>query len=115
MLDALIEQRRAEAIDYAAYLDKIAELTKLAKDPSATTTYPAVVKSPGQRALFDNLDGDADLALKIDADVKAARKADWRSNPIREKMVKNAIRRSIGDDAAKVEAILAIVRENHEY
>ena len=115
LLDALIEQRRAEAIDYAAYLDKIAELTKLAKDPSATTIYPAGVKSPGQRALFDNLDGNADLALKIDADVKAARKADWRSNPIREKMVRNAIRRSIGDDTAKIEAILAIIRENHEY
>ncbi len=115
LLDALIEQRRAEAIGYAAYLDKIAELTKLAKDPSATTTYPTGVSSPGQRALFDNLAGDADLALKIDADVKAERKADWRSNRIRENMVRNAIRRNLGDKPAKVEAIIAIVRENHEY
>jgi type I restriction enzyme R subunit len=115
LLDALIEERRAGAIEYAAYLDKIAELTKKAKDPNASASYPAGVASPGQRALYDNLDQDVDLALKIDADVKAARKADWRSNPIREKMVRNAIRRSIGEDEAKVESILAIVRENHEY
>lgn len=115
LLDALIEQRRAEAIDYAEYLDKIAALTKEAKSPSSSTKYPAEVSSPGQRALFDNLDGDAELAIQIDTDVKAARKADWRSNPIREKMVRNAIRRNLEDDPAKVEAILAIVRENHEY
>ena len=115
LLDALIEQRRAEAIDYAAYLNKIAELTKQAKDPNTTASYPAGLTSPGQRALFDNLENDTDLALKIDADVKAARKADWRSNSIREKMVRNAIRRSVGDDPVKVEAILALVRENHEY
>jgi type I restriction enzyme R subunit len=115
LLDALIEERRAGAIEYAAYLEKISELTKKAKDPNANASYPAGVSSPGQRALYDNLDKDSTLALQIDADVKAARKADWRSNPIREKMVRNAIRRSIGDDAAKVEAILAIIRENHEY
>lgn len=115
LLDALIGQRRAEAIDYAEYLDKIAALTKEAKEPSSTASYPVGVSSPGQRALFDNLDGDVDLAIKIDADVKTERKADWRTNRIRENMVRNAIRRNLGDDAAKVEAILAIVRENHEY
>ena len=49
------------------------------------------------------------------ADVKAARKADWRSNRIRQNMVRNAIRRNLGDEPAKVESILAIIRENHEY
>ncbi len=115
LLDALIEERRADAIDYAEYLDKIVELTKQAKDPSSASNYPEGVNTPGQRALCDNLNGEADLALKIDADVKATRKADWRTNQFRERMVRNAIRRHLGDDPARVEAILAIVRENHEY
>jgi type I restriction enzyme R subunit len=115
LLDALIEQRRADAIDYANYLEQIAALTKQAQSPDSTSAYPTGVASRGQRALYDNLANDAELALKIDADVKAARKADWRSNPIREKMVRNAIRRNLGDNPAQIEAVLAIVRENHEY
>ncbi|TPM27264.1 HsdR family type I site-specific deoxyribonuclease [Mesorhizobium sp. B2-2-2] len=115
LLDALIEQRRAEAIDYAEYLEKVAELTKLAANPSSSTSYPDSVKTPGQRALFDNLGGDAGLATAIDADVKAKRKADWRTNTIRERMVRNAIRVYIPDDPAQLDAILAIVREHNEY
>lgn len=35
LLDALIAQRKAEAIDYQEYLRRIVELTKKAKDPAA--------------------------------------------------------------------------------
>jgi type I restriction enzyme R subunit len=115
LLDALIEQRRAEAIGYAEYLEKIAELTKQAANLSSSTSYPNGIKTPGQRALFDNLGGDTDLAIAVDAEVKAKRKADWRTNAIRERMVRNAIRAHIPGDPAEVDAILAIVREHHEY
>jgi type I restriction enzyme R subunit len=115
LLDALIEQRRAEAIDYAQYLDKISELTKRAKSPANSAIYPTDIRSPGQQALFDNLGSDTNLALQIHADVIAERKADWRTNTIRERMVKNAIKRHIDGDEAKIETILAIIRENYEY
>ncbi|MFD2175912.1 hypothetical protein [Rhodobacter lacus] len=54
LLDALIAQRKTEAIDYEAYLAKIVELTKQAKSPEKTTSYPAVVNTPAKRALYDN-------------------------------------------------------------
>ena len=40
LLDALIEQRKQEALDYAAYLAKIVELTKQAKNGPSGAAYP---------------------------------------------------------------------------
>jgi|TARA_A100001518_G_C1227078_1_gene78802 type I restriction enzyme R subunit len=114
LLDALIEQRRTDAIEYAEYLEKLAKLTKQAKQPEQSGNYPAEIDSSGKRALFDNLDGDIKRALAIDADIKFSRKADWRSNRFKERAVKYAIARHIADPDL-VEAILSVVRENNEY
>ena len=48
LLDALIEQRRKEALDYQEYLRRIVELTKKVKNPEAGGAYPAALNTPGQ-------------------------------------------------------------------
>ena len=48
LLDALIEQRRQEALDYAAYLAKIVELTKQAKNGPGGAAYPEIAEYTGQ-------------------------------------------------------------------
>ena len=48
LLDALIEQRRQEALDYQEYLAKIVELTKKVKNPAAGAAYPKTLNTPGQ-------------------------------------------------------------------
>ncbi|OIP33290.1 MAG: restriction endonuclease subunit R [Deltaproteobacteria bacterium CG2_30_66_27] len=92
LLDALIEQRRKEAMDYQEYLRRIVELTKKVTNPEATGAYPAPMKTPGKRALYDNLDKDETLALSVDAAVRSSRQDDWRNNPFKIKKVRNAIR-----------------------
>lgn len=114
LLDALIKERRAEAVEYAEYLEKLVELTGRVKNPGSTSNYPTEIDTPGRRALFDNLGSDAGLALAIDNEVKGSRKADWRNNRIKENAVRFAIKRHI-DDPDLVETILAVVRENNEY
>jgi len=102
LLDALIEQRRKEALDYQEYLRRIVELTKKIANPEASGAYPARMDTPGKRALYDNIDKNEALALAIDAAVRASRQDDWRSNPFKVKRVRNAIRAAL--DAAGTQA-----------
>jgi type I restriction enzyme R subunit len=95
LLDALIEQRRKEALDYQEYLRRIVELTKQVTNPEAGGAYPKTINTPGRRALYDNLDGDQALALAVDAAVRASRQDDWRSNPFKVKKVRNAVRAAL--------------------
>jgi type I restriction enzyme R subunit len=100
LLDALIEQRRQEALDYAAYLARIVELTRQAKSGPAAAAYPSALDTPARRALYDNLERNEALALAVDAAVRANRQDDWRNNPFKVKKVRNAIREALLDHAA---------------
>jgi len=102
LLDALIEQRRKEALDYQKYLEKIVELTKKVRHPEVGGNYPSVIKTPGMRALYDNLGNNVALALAVDQAVYESRMDDWRNNPFKVKKVKNAIRAALGSIEASV-------------
>ncbi len=102
LLDALIEQRRREAIDYQEYLRKIVELAKKAKSPEVGGEYPTAMNTPGKRAFYDNLDKNEALAMAVDAAVRAGRQDDWRSNLFKIKKVRNAIRAALKSAGAKV-------------
>lgn len=101
LLDALIQQRRQEALDYAAYLAKIVELTRQAKTGPAAAAYPSALDSPAKRALYDNLEKNETLALAVDFAVRYSRQDDWRNNPFKVKKVRNAIREALFIEAAR--------------
>jgi type I restriction enzyme R subunit len=92
LLDALIEQRKKEALDYQKYLEKIVELTKKVKDPTAGASYPKLLNTPAKRALYDNLGKNEALARAIDGAVVAGKQDDWRSNSFKIKKVRLAIK-----------------------
>jgi len=92
LLDALIKERREQALDYQDYLRRIVELTKNVTNQESGGAYPKTMSTSGKQALYDNLDKDEALALAVDAAVHASRQDDWRSNPFKVKRVKNAIR-----------------------
>ncbi|MBR9972680.1 type I restriction endonuclease subunit R [Magnetospirillum sulfuroxidans] len=114
LLDALITERRNQAISYEEYLRRIVELTKNAKNPAGTAAYPVAIKTAAQRALFDNLDRDAEVALSIDADIRHVKKAGWRGSLIKEREVRAAIRDHIADKA-RIDAIFDLVKKQDEY
>jgi len=95
LLDALIDQRRKEALDYQEYLKKIVELTKKVADPEVGGAYPKAMNTRGKRALFDNLGKNESLALAVDQAVLGSRQDDWRGNLFKVKKIKNAIRAAL--------------------
>ncbi|KQM19914.1 type I restriction endonuclease subunit R [Novosphingobium sp. Leaf2] len=114
LLDALVEQRKADALSYAEYLDKIVELAKRVHSPEVGGSYPSGINTPAKRALFDNLSGDETLATAIDDDVRRSKKADWRGNIFKEREVRRAVGRHISDPAL-VDTIFNLVHKQHEY
>src|SRR3989304_5793181 len=52
LLDALIRQRRKEALDYQDYLRRIVELTREITSPEASGAYPATMDTPGNPASY---------------------------------------------------------------
>jgi len=132
LLDALIQQRKIEAIEYKVYLRRIVELTKNVKSPEMQSRYPASIKTPSLRALYDNLDeegpslrdarqrqyeGDGfesareEKAVALDTAIRSVKKDEWRGNKFKAAEVRNAIRSVLGDDDYQVKAIFDIVRE----
>ena len=94
LLDALIRQRRQEALDYQKYLEEIVALTKKVMHPEAGS-YPTLLNTPAKRALYDNLGKNEVLAQAVDSAVRSSRQDDWRSNVFKVKKVKLAIQAAL--------------------
>lgn len=115
LLDTLIEQRRANAIAYEEYLTKIAELTKQAATPNSNANYPKSINTLAKKALYDNLNQNESLALAIDRAVRDHRQDDWRSNIMKTKKIKLAIKTLIPNDEELVNTVMELVTQQHEY
>ncbi|MEI8173538.1 MAG: HsdR family type I site-specific deoxyribonuclease [Deltaproteobacteria bacterium] len=115
LLDALIEQRKKEALDYQVYLAMIVELTRKAKNPATGYVYPTAMDTGAKRALYDNLDKNESLALAVDHAINENRQDDWRSNPFKVKKVKLAIKSVLQDDEELTDKTLELVKNQHEY
>ena len=105
--------RKSKAIEYEAYLQQIAELTRKVQVGQSEDT-PKSLDTPGKRALYNNLGQNAELALELDAAVKQARPDGWRGVLPRENIIKQAMHRIL-KDAAKVEDMFFIIREQSRY
>ncbi|MBU4581912.1 MAG: restriction endonuclease subunit R, partial [Proteobacteria bacterium] len=115
LLDALIEQRKKEALDYQEYLARIVELTRRAKNPSTGSVYPTALDTAAKRALYDNLGKDEVRALDVHHAIHENRQDDWRSNPFKVKKIKLAIKSVLKDDGELTEKTLELVKNQHEY
>ncbi|SDX63480.1 type I restriction enzyme, R subunit [Collimonas sp. OK242] len=115
LLDALIEKRKQNALDYEQYLAEIVALAKQVKNPATGATYPATLDNAAKRALYDNLGKDEALALAVDHAVRLKAQDDWRSNANKIKTVKFAIRAVLKDDEQLTNDILELVKNQHDY
>jgi len=114
LLDELIKERKADATSYKEYLAKIVELSKKVKTPADSATYPKSLDSNAKRALYDNLGYDEELTIDLDAEICHTKKDGWRGNPIKEREVKNAIRKHI-DDEDEVGCVFDLVKNQNGY
>ena len=139
LLDEIIADRKAKAIEYEEYLKRIDELAKRVQAGQADDTPEQLKHSPGTRALYHNLKQRdekplltgrmaaeertaytvidtlaLEQAVKIDETVKQVRPDGWRDIQARELVIKHALY-GILQDIAEVERIFLIIKAQTEY
>jgi type I restriction enzyme R subunit len=138
LLDEIITARKAKAIEYEEYLKRIAELARSVETGLAEDTPEQLKRSPGLRALYNNLknargtparadrvvetpgeytaSGDPvlDLAMKLDAAVRQVRPDGWRGVQAREQVIKAALYKIL-EDEAEVERVFLTIKAQGEY
>ncbi|CAN5526440.1 HsdR family type I site-specific deoxyribonuclease [soil metagenome] len=113
LLDEIIAARKAKAIEYEEYLKQIAQLAKKVESGKAEDS-PKQLDTPGKRALYNNLEHNEELALRIDEAVRTVRPDGWRGVQARERVMKAAIFQILKDEA-EVERVFLIVTAQPEY
>tara|TARA_R110001592_G_scaffold103051_1_gene290384 strand:- start:4710 stop:7799 length:3090 start_codon:yes stop_codon:yes gene_type:complete len=132
LLAEIIKERKANAISYAEYLEKIAELAKKVNEGKNEET-PETLVTIAQRALYNNLDKNEALAMKIDGAVKKVKRDGWRGNLPKEREIKAEIYKQLASYSVdtgidicneppepygmgnKVETIFKLIIEQPEY
>ena len=114
LLDELIQQRKEEAISYEEYLKKVAQLCQQVTHPEGTSDYPPSLNTNAKRALYDNLNQNEALAISLDSEIRSTKKDNWRGSKIKQREVKNAIKKHL-DDADEINKIFEIVKNQQEY
>ncbi len=117
LLDELIQQRKEEAISYEEYLQKVAQLCQQVTHPEGTSDYPPSLDTNAKRALYDNLNQNEALAISLDREIRSTKKDNWRGSKIKQREVKNAIKKHLDDldDADEINKIFEIVKNQQEY
>ena len=113
LLNEIIKERKANAINYEQYLNRIAELANRVSN-TARDDLPPEIKTQAQRALYHNIGKDASLAVRLDAAIKRVKKADFRGNFHKENEIKSEIYKILGDKN-EVERIFPIIKQQNEY
>ena len=136
LLDALIAERKQQALTYREYLARVVELTKRVSRQETTSSCPASIDTDALRALYDNLDegtafkiqeppvtyGDRSpvdkreaTAMALDCAIRGVKKADWRGNRFKEREIRNAIKSVVDDDDSLTDTIFDLVKAQSEY
>ena len=75
---------------------------------------PGTLNTPGRRALYNNLNEDEELAIRVDEAVKSQRPDGWRGVQAREQIIKSALH-GVLQDCAEVERIFLVIKAQGEY
>ncbi|MGI6588959.1 MAG: type I restriction endonuclease subunit R [Peptococcia bacterium] len=113
LLEAIIKERKEQAISYEEYLRRIADLAKRVQEGKSENT-PESLNTPGKRALYNNLEKDVDKALQVHNRIIENRPDGWRGNFIKENTIKYQIYEVLKDEE-EVEEIFSIIKEQIEY
>ena len=113
LLSEIIKERKANAISYAEYLKQMADLAA-AIQAGKKEDVPMALRTPAQRALYNNLDQNEALAIKVHENIIEYKPNGWRGVDTREKVVKKAIY-DVLHNVDETERIFDIVKKQSEY
>ncbi|MGB3602673.1 type I restriction endonuclease subunit R [Gordonia sp. (in: high G+C Gram-positive bacteria)] len=115
LLDAIIEQRRQQAIDYQEYLAKLLDAAKQLGVKESDTKYPDWADNGARRALVDFGWPDPGTPIRVDTAILRNKPYDWVGNTMKEKVVRRAISRVLPDSFGRLDELFELVKARDEY
>lgn len=117
LLDELIKERKDGALEYKKYLEKIKELASKVTKPNGgkNSDYPTSLDSSAKRALYDNLDNDEVLAIKIDTAIRYNKDDSWIGNMMKERKISKVVKLELDEKADKLDEIMELIKHQDEY
>ncbi len=115
LLDAIIEQRRQQAIDYQEYLAKLLDAARKLGTKESDTAYPAWADNGARRALVDFGWPDPAMPIQVDTAILMSKPHDWVGNMMKEKVVKRAISRTLPAGFDRLDELFDLVKARDEY
>ncbi len=119
LLDEIILDMKKGALEYETYLKKLELLSKKLTDRFSDSDHPKSINTKARMALYNNLNENEDLAVKIDETIIKNKPDGWKGVPIKEKRVEMAIEETLENenifDKELVKKILALAIEQKEY
>ena len=113
LLNDLIAQRKAKALDYEKYLQELMDkIVSPLQYPQGN--WPDSCDTNAKQALYDNLGKNEALVLAIYDDLLENRPADWRQNPAKQKKIKQILLRHL-QSKSEVERIFPIIMSLDEF
>lgn len=113
LLTAIIHERKNQALSYSDYLKKIAQLAKKVNEGKKDNV-PKILTTQSQRALYNNLSNDVDLAMACDEAVQYSKQDNFRGDLVKERNIKKALYNVLNDED-EVERIFQIIVNQKEY
>ncbi|MGC0249824.1 type I restriction endonuclease subunit R [Pseudactinotalea sp. Z1748] len=115
LLDAIIEERRKGALEYQKYLEKLLDAAKQLGTKESDAKYPSWADNGAKRALVDFFHPQGDLAVEVDEVVRHTKPHGWVGNPMKERLVRNAIKRTLPADYDNFDELFELVKARDEY
>lgn len=116
LLDDLVKKRKQADVEYKDYLSKIVEITKQVRNPEKSSYYPVTINTKAKQAFYDNLGKDESRALAVYKAVDTSVSDRFRGNPVKERLIKIAIRKvlpELSDEDLK--NLFEIIKNQDEY
>ncbi len=115
ILEQLVQDLKNENITKKEFFDKLREHANKVTNLSARKSdYPEIINTPGKQALYDNLGRNEMLTIAADEAVGYSKQADFRGNKLKERKIKNALRKVL-PEGTDIDAIFDIIKEQSEY
>ena len=125
ILEQLIKERNDSVVSYKELLDKLIKLAMNVENPKGNSHYPERIKNSGAlQALYDLVDENEELAIKLHDAVLRSKMKGFREDQIKQRKIKYALYNTliesvIGIDESsaeqQVEGIFNIVKKQVEY
>jgi type I restriction enzyme R subunit len=115
LLDALIEKRRQDALDYKEYLDRLLDLATQVGKKESETVYPDWAENGAQRALVDFDFEVPNLAVKVDTTITKHKEHGWVGNRMKERALQRELHRVLPEDFDRFDELFELVKARDEY